>query len=176
MIKKAERVTPRTEESARIAHAPHSRRYGRKLLQAARFRPADVAMQEQTPALFDGVAEPGDSGPTSPALCPRCGRQIRHLFCTACAMAQLDDTAIVAHAREIRALSRRPVQKPRALTECLFCSETIAVGSNARLLASGAYAHLDCVRGLRARLNEIMPRQEPVVACELRFDGSISVE
>jgi hypothetical protein len=107
---------------------------------------------------------------TAPTVvCARCGHEIRHLFCLRCALERLDDTAIVAHAKSIRSMSKKPIGKTRAPTDCAICGKPIPTGAMASLLTKQVAAHIDCMRGLRARLDELLPKQEAACAAELPF-------
>jgi hypothetical protein len=107
-----------------------------------------------------------------PAFCAGCGREIAHLFCVSRALARLTDADVVVLARDIRRMAEGPTIEIRARIDCVLCSKAIPAGSTARLLAKHGCAHLECVSGMRARLDELLPRQEVAPASELPFGDS----
>jgi hypothetical protein len=111
-----------------------------------------------------------------PVVCAGCGREIRHLFCLPCALGRLDDAAILSHGKDIRSMSKKPIGKTYIRTDCVICGESIPAGAMASLLTRHVAAHVNCVRGLRERLEEITPKQEVAPAGELPFgDSSLEV-
>jgi hypothetical protein len=111
-----------------------------------------------------------------PVFCFGCGREITYLFCVRCALARLNDADLVALARDIRRMSRSPILKTSAGIDCVICVQPIPAGTMAAKLAKKACAHVECVRGLRERLDGLLPGREPPLAGELPFDGAICVE
>jgi hypothetical protein len=105
-------------------------------------------------------------------ICAHCGREIKDLFCLPCALGRLDDTTILAHAKDIRLMSRKPIGKTCAPTDCAICGQPIPTGAMASLLAKHTAAHMDCMRELRARLDELLPQQEVVPTAELPFEDA----
>jgi hypothetical protein len=111
-----------------------------------------------------------------PLFCHRCGREIQFLCCLVCAMTRLEAADIVAIAKEIRALVKRPIGRVPAKTECVICGQSMPAGTAARRLAKHVWAHAACVRALRGRLDEAAPRCEPTPrAGELPF-GEAALE
>jgi hypothetical protein len=108
-----------------------------------------------------------------PVVCAHCGREIeiRYLFCLPCALERLDDTAIVAHAKSIRSMSKKPIGRTCARTDCVICGKPVPAGAMASLLTRHVAAHIDCMRGLQARLDELLPQQEMAAAGGFLFDG-----
>jgi hypothetical protein len=115
---------------------------------------------------------------TTPLIfCRRCRRELRFLFCPHCALAGLDDAAILANARDIRLISKRPVAKVRAKSDCVLCAQAIPVGQAARLLTEAVVAHLECVRRLQERLAATAPQESQLAEGDLPFgDGAIEVD
>jgi hypothetical protein len=116
-----------------------------------------------------------------PVVCTHCGREITYLFCVQCSvqctLARLSDADIVALSRSIQRMSKSPIFKTRARTDCLLCGKAIPAGSTARLLAKHSYAHPECVCRMRARLDELLPKQEVASAGELPFgDAFMEIE
>jgi hypothetical protein len=112
-----------------------------------------------------------------PMICAHCGREITYLFCLSCAMAGLSDAATLAHAKSIRSMAKKPIGRTCARTDCPICGQSIPAGAMASLLTRQVAAHMDCVHGLRQRLEEIAPKREPAPAGELPFnDAFIEVE
>jgi hypothetical protein len=106
-----------------------------------------------------------------PIFCPRCGREVQHLFCMSCMLSHLDSADLLANARQIRGMTQRPIGRLRAAAACAICTGSMATGERARLLPKGVVAHVRCVEQLIARLDEAMPRRELAPAGELPFDG-----
>jgi hypothetical protein len=84
---------------------------------------------------------------------------------------RLDRTDILAHAREIRGMAKRPIAKLRSAAGCAICTRPMRVGEAARLLPKKIVAHPKCVEQLVTRLDEAIPKGEPVPAGELPFEG-----
>jgi hypothetical protein len=92
-------------------------------------------------------------------------------------MTRLDDSDMVALARDIRRMSKSQVVKIHATTPCAICSKAIGAGTAAQMLAKQAYAHQDCIRSLREKVDALLPQQEVAQAGELPFnDAFIEVE
>jgi hypothetical protein len=106
-----------------------------------------------------------------PLFCSRCRRELRSLCCLACALARLTASGLVANAREIRALARRPTGKIGARTDCAICSQSMSPGEKAYLMSKGVAAHGKCVRTLCERLDEAMPQRQAPRPGELLFEG-----
>jgi hypothetical protein len=84
---------------------------------------------------------------------------------------RLDRTDILAHALEIRGMAKRPIGKLRCAADCAICSQPMRVGEAARLLPKKVVSHPKCVEQLVMRLDEAIPKREPVPAGELPFEG-----
>ena len=112
-----------------------------------------------------------------PISCSHFGREIEFLFCFACAMTWLDDAAIHANAKEIRAIARRPAGKTPGAGNCLICGVYIPARTMARVLPGRRiYAHVECVSQLLARLEAGPPQKPQPLAGDLPFDGVLEVD
>ena len=93
-------------------------------------------------------------------------------------MSQLDDDAILANAREIRAMDKWQIGKTRAPADCLICGKPISALTAAKI-SSGrrTYAHVACVSQLRAQLDKIAAQADPQpLAGDLPFAGGIEIK
>jgi hypothetical protein len=114
-----------------------------------------------------------------PVVCTHCGREIpgQCLFCVYCAFRRLGDGDIAALVREIRRMPKGRVAKTHAQTDCVLCGKAIPVRSEAYVLARPAYAHQECVRALREKVDELAPRREAPPAEELPFgEDALEIE
>jgi hypothetical protein len=106
-----------------------------------------------------------------PLFCSRCRHETQHLFCLPCMLSQLDSGDLLANARQIRGMAKRPVGRLRAKADCAVCTGPMAMGEPARLLPKGVVGHVRCVEQLIARLDKAAPTQELPQPAELSFEG-----
>jgi hypothetical protein len=78
---------------------------------------------------------------------------------------------ILANAKEIRAIGKRPTMRVGARTNYTICAETMAPGEKAYVLTQGVVAHAKCVYALRERLDEATPRRQAPRPGEFFFEG-----
>jgi hypothetical protein len=86
-------------------------------------------------------------------------------------MVRLTAAEILASAKEIRSIARRPIGRICARADCVICGQSMAAGASAQMVAKQAWAHPACVCALRVRLDEAMPRRQAAHQGELLFEG-----